>query len=191
MESLGNEAVTNDVSEDSKNENTIYPGASVSLPIFQDEYSKELERKNILENKVISLITIEVAMLTIFIPIIPFEEIGSKLLCDVNKAVIAVTVACMILAVSIVVAVISMIFLLSSIAIQTYKKIDIDRLDLDCNMIQSSNAVERGLCTHYKNITLENASLNEKKAQKYKIALPLTMIAFGCLLIGTILIKIV
>lgn len=38
--------------------------AKVALPIFIDEYTKECDRKTTIENKVISLVTIEIAILT-------------------------------------------------------------------------------------------------------------------------------
>ena len=42
-----------------------FEGARVALPVFIDEYSKECERKNIIENKINTLLTIEIATLTV------------------------------------------------------------------------------------------------------------------------------
>ena len=50
--------------------NVAFEGAKVALPVFIDEYSKECDRKTVIENKIISLVTIEIAILTVFIPII-------------------------------------------------------------------------------------------------------------------------
>ena len=49
-------------------ENTVdvaFEGARVALPVFIDEYSKECERQNIIENKINTLLTIEIATLTV------------------------------------------------------------------------------------------------------------------------------
>lgn len=45
-----------------------------------DEYTKERERASILDNKSISLITVLIALLTVYIPLIPFETIYSTYL---------------------------------------------------------------------------------------------------------------
>lgn len=60
---------------DDNREKNGYEGAKVALPIFIDEYTKECDRKVVIENKVNSLVTIEIAILTIFMPIIPFSSI--------------------------------------------------------------------------------------------------------------------
>ena len=53
--------------------NDAFEGAKAALPIFIDEYTKECDRKNVIESKITTLLTIEIAVLTVFIPIIPFE----------------------------------------------------------------------------------------------------------------------
>lgn len=166
-----------------------FEGAKVALPVFMDEYSKECERKATIENKIISLVTIELAIMTVFIPIIPFEKIGNHLISDNNSIVIVTTVACMILGTGIAMMAISFGLLMRAVNIQTYKKVDIEKLDLEENLTQDINSVEKGLCDHYKEITLINSTLNDNKADKYRIGLPLTIGSFWCLILGTILLK--
>ena len=63
----------------------IFQSASSALPTMVDEYTKERERAGILDNKAISLITILIALLTVYIPLISFDTIynaylnGSKI----------------------------------------------------------------------------------------------------------------
>lgn len=80
--------------------------------------------------------------------------------------------------------------LMSAISIQTYSKVDILLLDLEDNLKQDANSVEKGLCDHYKEITLENSNLNDKKANKYQVCLPITIEAFLLLALGTIFLKV-
>lgn len=71
-----------------------YDSTSVALPIFIDEYTKECDRKTAIENKVISLVTIEIAILTVFMPIIPFNSINKYLFTMSHTICILATVAC-------------------------------------------------------------------------------------------------
>ena len=79
----------------------VFEGARVALPVFIDEYSKECDRKNVIENKINTLLTIDIAILTVFIPIIPFENIRTYLSSDNRGITIATVIGCMILFVGI------------------------------------------------------------------------------------------
>ena len=176
---------------DDNREKNGYEGAKVALPIFIDEYTKECDRKVVIENKVNSLVTIEIAILTIFMPIIPFSSIKKYLLQMSNVTCILATIACLLLCISVIMMIISSGILMSAVNIQTYKKVDIEVLDEDDVLLQHTNSVEKGLCDHYKKIILFNSSLSDKKVEKYKIGLPLTIVSFLCLLFGTILLKLI
>lgn len=87
---------------DDNREKNGYEGAKVALPIFIDEYTKECDRKVVIENKVNSLVTIEIAILTIFMPIIPFSSIKKYLLQMSNVTCILATIACFLLCISVI-----------------------------------------------------------------------------------------
>lgn len=167
-----------------------FEGAEVALPVFIDEYSKEGDRKNAIENKINSLLTVEVAVLTVFIPIIPFESIKKYLFDNCKGIIIATTIACVLLSISIFMLMVSFGILMSAVNIQTYSKVDIEELNSDDVLKQDANSVERGLCDHYKTITLHNSNINEKKARKYEICLPITISSFVLLAFGTMLLKV-
>ena len=65
--------------------NDAFEGAKAALPIFIDEYTKECDRKNVIESKITTLLTIEIAVLTVFIPIIPFENIHFTISLDAYR----------------------------------------------------------------------------------------------------------
>ena len=58
-------------------ENTKFPSSHILLEMAKDEYTKERERANALDNKASFFITVLVAVVTIFVPIIPFGKIIS------------------------------------------------------------------------------------------------------------------
>lgn len=166
-------------------------GAKVALPIFIDEYTKECERKTTIENKVLSLVTMEIAILTIFMPIIPFGSVRNYLFGKSSSICISATVAILLLSISAIMMIISFGILMSAVNIRTYEKVDIEQLDDDEILSQDTSLVEKGLCDHYKKITLFNSRLNDMKAEKYRIGLPLTIVSFLCILFGTILLKLI
>ncbi len=49
-----------------------FPAASTLLEVSMDEYAKERERTNTIENKANVFISVIIALFTIYIPIIPF-----------------------------------------------------------------------------------------------------------------------
>ena len=168
----------------------VFEGARVALPVFIDEYSKECARKNVIENKINTLLTIDIAILTVFIPIIPFENIRTYLSSDNRGITIATVIGCMILFVGIAMMAVSFGVLMRAVNIKTYSKVDVEKLDLENNLRSDANSVEKGLCDHYKAIILDNSILNDDKAVKYKICIPITIISFLFLAIGTILLKV-
>ncbi len=180
----------NNISGTENTTEVAFEGARVALPIFMDEYSKECDRKNVIENKINTLLTIEIAILTVFIPIVPFECIKTYLFDNCNDITITATIACVLLGISIVMMAVAFGILMSAVSIQTYSKVDINELDLEDNLKQDANSVEKGICDHYKTITLENSNLNDKKANKYQICLPITIVSFFLLALGTILLKV-
>ena len=64
-----------------------YPAASILLEVSMNEYAKERERTNTIENKANVFISVIIALFTIYIPIIPFSKlfaaysIFNKILC--------------------------------------------------------------------------------------------------------------
>lgn len=174
----------------SKDIKVTFEGAKVALPVLMDEYSKECDRKNVIENKINALLTIEIAILTVFVPMIPMESIKTYLFSNHNGVIIAATIACMLLSISMLMMVVSFGLLISSVSITTYEKVMIEKLDLEENLKQDANALEKGLCDHYKEITLRNSEKNDKKAKKYQQCIPITIISFFLLTLGTIVLKI-
>lgn len=171
-------------------DDVTFKGAKIALQVFIDEYSKECERKTAIDNKIISLLALEIAILTIFIPIIPFENI--KLYFNNNRSIIIgmATIACMLLAISLIIMAVSFGILMITINVKLYHKVDIVELDSEQNLKQDANSVEKGLCDHYKTIILQNSQINDNKATKYQICLLIIIISFLLLTLGTILLKI-
>jgi hypothetical protein len=187
---VGKKSKNNHINRTENTADVAFEGARAALPVFIDEYTKECDRKTVIENKINTLLTIEIAILTVFIPLVPFGSIKTYLFGNCNSVTIATTISCVLLGTSIVMMAVAFGILMSAVGIQTYSKVDIEKLDLEDNLRQDANSVEKGLCDHYKTITLENSNLNDRKANKYKICLPITVVSFLLLTLGTILLKV-
>ena len=175
--------------QNSDKEHNISNGASVILPVFMDEYSKELERKNIIENKVTSLIAVQIAILTIFMPIIPFDKLYDLFRNNNNGIVISTSIACLFLLISIGIMIIAFGLSMSAMRVEAYNKVNIEQLVKEENLKHFVNDVEVALCIHYEYLISNNTKLTDRKANRYKRGLPLTIVAFLCLIVGTVVLK--
>lgn len=163
--------------------------AGVLLQIYMDEYSKQFEAKKSIENKIVALLTIEMAVLTVFMPIIPFDTINKMLAGENNALLIMKTIACVLLVEGVVAMLIVFVWLIYAIRMRIYKKVDIEKLGSENIMMSAVDELEKGLCDHYKVIVLQNEEIDAQKAKDYQKCLPFTVIGFVLLLVGTIILK--
>lgn len=179
----------NVIEPEPQKEEIAYKGAEVAMTVMIDEYSKELERKTILENKVVTILTIQMGMLTLLIPMIPFEKIQAffRKGCGIGFAITILSV--MMLVVALVVMSVSFGLLISAIKIQVYKKVDIMKLCSEDKLQQNGDVAAASLCIHYRDITIQNEQQNNNKGRKFQTALPLSICSFVLLTISVIMIK--
>lgn len=153
--------------EAEKSENEIkYQSSGTLLKMAMDEYTKERDRANALDNKASFFMTVIVGVATIFIPIIPFsnllvffETVGPCFLkCFVSIFLVGILIA----------------FIVLSAAFRkfydAYKLTDYMRPSLLCivdsnNHTAQSDQLERGLSDHYKTVVDNNVNVNNRKCQ--------------------------
>jgi len=163
-----------------------YPSASVMLEISMDEYTKERERSNILDNKANAFISVIIAIFTLYIPIIPFSKLAIAYSQFGKIGIICVTSALCVMVASLVLMVIAFVNLYNGFKIQPYCRVDFGSLK-DVTLLQcSENDVKKGLIDHYNTILTSNADINTKKADKISIGLKYSIIAFALLSLSTI-----
>ena len=163
-----------------------YPSASVMLEISMDEYTKEKERSNILDNKANAFISVIIAIFTLYIPIIPFSKLAIAYSQFGKSGIICVTSALCVMVASLVLMIIAFVNLYNGFKIQPYCRVDFGSLK-DVTLLQcSENDVKKGLIDHYNTILTSNADINNEKAEKIKIGLKYSIIAFALLSLSTI-----
>lgn len=169
----------------------IFQSASSALPTMADEYTKERERASILDNKSISLITVLIALLTVYIPLIPFETIYSTYLDGSKNEFALVFLAVLMLIASFVVTAISFTKLIKTIKLQEYRKADIDMICKEDYLKCDKDVMEKALCEHYQELIHYNLKINEDKVKNLSGCFSMVSIVFFLLLISTVILKIV
>ena len=169
----------------------IFQSASSALPTMADEYTKERERASILDNKSTSLITVLIALLTVYIPLIPFETIYNTYLNGSKNEFALVFLAVLMLIASFVVTAISFTKLIKTIKLQEYRKADIDMICKEDYLKCDKDVMEKALCDHYKELIHYNSKINENKVKNLSGCFSMVSIVFFLLLISTVILKIV
>ena len=168
-----------------------FQGASAALPTMIDEYTKERERASILDNKAVSLITILIALLTVYIPLIPFDIICDTYLNGSKIKFGLVLIAVLMLIAAFIITAFSFIKLIRTIKLQEYKKADIDMTCKEEHLQCDKDIMEKALCEHYQKLIHYNSKINDDKVKKLSGCFTLVAIVFFLLLIPTVILKIV
>lgn len=167
----------------------IFRSASSALPTMADEYTKERERGSILDNKSSSLITILIALITVYVPIIPFNTIISTCL-NGSKGELALTLLAVIMIIStFVITAISFNKLIKTVKLQEYRKADIDMICKEENLKCDKDAMEKALCEHYQELIHFNSKINNDKAKNLGGCFNMVTIVFFLLLVSTVILK--
>lgn len=170
---------------------TIYNGASTALPTMMDEYSKECERANKLDSKANFLITVLIALLTVYVPIIPFQTITTIYLNSSKIVFTVIIVAIIVLLISLIIAVISFYKLIMIIKPDEYRKVDTSLICKEEYLKCDKDIMDKALCEHYAELIFHNSKVNDKKAENLSHCFLMIAYVFFFLLISTAIMRIV
>lgn len=160
------------------------------LTIMEDEYTKEKERMSVLENKAITLLTILMAMLVLYTPMIPFEKIIGLVKKDFNSRTILLIGVLIISLVAVGLAVYLFILLIKSVDLKVYKSVNIELLlDGDEYFYLEEKEFWIKMSKHYKNIILANRINNDEKQDKLAKSFKLIIYVFVILIFSIVLME--
>lgn len=175
-----------------------YPFADEMLTTIRQEYETENDRKKTLDTKASTFITVNIALLTIFIPLIPFMKLQSFFdeSSGIEKSV--AIIGLIMLGVSIVLLLASFVILVYAAGISGYRRVQLDSiLNLSSNEEQRDvSCVKQTLVTHYHQIlrgTIDdegNYKINTGRADKIQLGIILMVIGYVVLFISTIVLRI-
>lgn len=167
----------------------FYKAAKVILPVMMDEYTKERERGGIIDNKAITLLTILVALLTIYIPIVPFENIIRVYNEGTQNALICLGVTGLLFVSAIIITVIAFVKLIRIIQLHNYERVAVQDIATPDALKVLPDEAEKALCVHYFNLIETNADINDKKANRISDCFVLTIVSFLLLLCSILILS--
>lgn len=180
--------VSNSKSNDTMQEfiNNKYKSAKIALPTMMDEYTKERERSGILDNKAVALLTILIALITIYVPIIPFDKIKTIYISGQKNQIIILVIIIMVFISALIITGYEFFWLISTLKLQTYKRVEIDKIVSDAALQCDDEIMERQLCKHYFDLININSEKNDLKAKNLKSCYVQTISIFILMLVSAI-----
>ena len=151
-----------------------------------DEYAKERERTNTIENKANVFISVIIALFTIYIPIIPFSKLFTAYSTFSKTGIACVTAVLCVMILSVVFLIIAFVNLYKGYRIKPYLRVEFSSLNDENILVQSENNVKRALIDHYNTILIGNAKINSEKAAAVSIGIKYSIIAFSLLSLSAI-----
>lgn len=145
-----------------------FPCLSIFLPIVESEYEQEKVRTERLDNKAMALLTIIIALITVYVPIYPFDKIVGFYLksrvCYTIPIVFSFFVLMGIIAIGI--AVYSANKLIEIYRIKEFQAVNIEQFNSNEKLgYQQVARFQLELIDHYQSIILVNSGINSKKAE--------------------------
>ena len=163
-----------------------YTSSGILLEMAKDEYAKERERANALDNKASFFITVIVAVATIFVPIIPFGKLVSlyrKGGCT-QKCITSVLLVLIVVAVGYLIK--AFIKLYDAYKLTDYMRPSLECISAEGNHTAPNDELNKGLCDHYKTVVDDNITVNGKKCNSIAEGIKACGIGLLLLIISTV-----
>lgn len=166
-----------------------YPCLSIFLPILQSEYEQEQERTDRIDNKAMALLTIIIALITVYVPIFPFDKLAAFYSTprDCPTLSIITSVFLLLAVVAIILAIHSAKRLIDIYKPKEYQAVNIELLNNDEKLSQNPAVkFQMELIDHYQSIILGNSKVNSDKSDVLSKQFFKTIIIFGLLSVSAV-----
>lgn len=174
-----------------------YPNAGIMLEVIRDEYKNEQDRKKDLDSKASTFITVNIAILTIFVPLIPFTEfieLWGQETCDDQIVIIC---GCLGLLIGVALMVLAFIALVRATSIRGYMHVDVDAVYSVATEREKQDAsdVLVGLIGHYYQVLrgtvddIGNRKINDQRAKHIQHGIVMQVVGYVLLLVSTVILR--
>ena len=165
----------------------VFPGAKVLLESGINEYEREKGRSDSLDNKAGVFIAAIVALITVYIQVIPFSSIVQAYV-DATKAGVAILTVCLaLLTVGLIIIATSFYYFYKAIKLRKYQRVNpVNLVDIKFLSYPEDQTAE-AMVRHYKEIIEYNQNLNEAKADDITDGLKRCLIGFAIVSVATIM----
>lgn len=165
------------------------PCLSIFLSVVQNEYEQEKSRIDRIDGKITSLMTIILALITIYIPIFPFSQLYEFYKQEGKYSTITIifSLSLLIGITAILLSIYSLIQLVQAYKAKEYKSIDISEFNNNNFLYHKTTCIfELNLIEHYQSIILFNSNVTNKKTIILNKQLKNVIIIFVMLSISSI-----
>lgn len=144
------------------------PCPSVMLPLIENEYAEERSRAERLDNKASALLTVIIALITVYVPIFPFDrfvDLYAKSR-DCPTIPLLFTFFVLIAVIAFIVAIISTMKLIEIHKPKPYQAVNLTHFsNIDKLSEKQVSQFQTELIYHYKDIIQANSMINQEKAE--------------------------
>lgn len=161
-----------------------YPCLSIFLPILQSEYEQERARTDRIDNKAMALLTIIIALITVYVPIFPFDKLAVFYSTprDCPTLLIVISVFLLLAVAAIILAIHSAKKLIDIYKPKEYQAVNIELLNNNEKLsLNPAAKFQMELIDHYQAIILSNSKVNSDKSAILNKQFLKTIIIFGLL----------
>lgn len=168
----------------------MFESSKLLLDVMREEYSKERERCSSLENKASMFITAIIAIITVFIPMTPFEKILSSYSGNVFH-IVFITVLLCVFSYAFGSLIYAFYWLFQVINLKEYNRPDLLSVKDKEIQLQPEMITASGLLGHFYTIIDSNIKVNDKKVDNLKKGLTASIVGIVLLAVSTLGLKII
>lgn len=161
-----------------------YPCLSIFLPIIQSEYEQERARTDRIDNKAMALLTIIIALITVYVPIFPFDRLANFYSTPIDCPTLSIIISVFLLlaVTAVILAIHSAKKLIDIYKPKEYQAVNIELLnDNEKLSLNPATKFQMELIDHYQAIILGNSKVNSDKSDILNKQFLKTIIIFGLL----------
>lgn len=173
------------------NNGLSFPSASLLLESAKDEYTKERERLNGLDNKSSFFMSAVILIATVFIPLIPFNKFFDFVREAECLELCVFLIACIVLGIAFILLGESFKILYNAYRIKGYSRFNIANVDDATLLSKEANVVEAALCKNYRKCVEDNIKINDDKADAIASGIKMGTIGFLLIFLATVILVIV
>lgn len=166
-----------------------FPCIPILLQMLMAEYDQEKSRTERIDSKLMGLLTIIVALITVYVPIFPFSDFAQVYSKWKTCAIIPFIFSLLILSgiAAIIIAIRSVYTLVGAYKTKDYRSVDIVNFNTNKKLGEpTTDSFQLELIDHYQNIILENSKINANKAKTLDQQFQNIMVIFILLSISSI-----
>lgn len=175
----------------SKQANIDCPSATIMLDIAKDEYDKERERSTNLDTKANIFISAIIAIIALYIPIIPFQSFRYAFTKADQTSTILITIGIYTLCLALIFLSIAFYNLYKVLSVKPFHRVSYENFNDEEVLHMQPNDVEQALLDQYNRILENNANINNDKVKRLKQGIKYSIISFSMITLSAIFLLIV